>query len=59
MLKNLNKVDEEKVTKENNISLSRDTTASFPSYIVEYSDKNETSLIIEEEEPYPKQKMGI
>ena len=30
MLKTSNEVDEEKVTKENNISLSRDTTASLP-----------------------------
>ena len=47
MLENSNEVDEEKVTKKNNISLSRDPTASFPSGIVETSDKNDTSLIIE------------
>ena len=53
MLETSNKVDEDEVTKENNISLSRDPTSSFPSGIVEYSDKNDTSLMIEAEEPLP------
>ena len=51
MIETPNKVDEEKVTKDNNISLSRDTTAKLPSVIVDYSDKNYTSLMIEAEEP--------
>ena len=36
MLETSKEVDEEKVAKENNISLSGDPTASFPSGIVEY-----------------------
>ena len=35
MLENSKKVYEEKATKENNISFSRDPTASFPSGIFE------------------------
>ena len=50
MLETSNKVDEEKVTKEKNISLSKDTTASYPSGIVETSDKNDISLMMEAEE---------
>ena len=38
MLETSNEVDEEKVTKENNISLSRNPIASFPSGIVDTSD---------------------
>ena len=51
MLETPNEVDEYKVTKENNISFSRDLNASFPSGIVETSDKHNTWLIIESEEP--------
>ena len=50
MLENSKKVDEYKVTKENNISLSRYPTALSPSGIVETSYKNDTSLMIEAEE---------
>ena len=46
MLETSNEVDEEKVTKEKNISLSRDTNTSFPLGIVEYSDKNDNLLMI-------------
>ena len=53
MIENSNKFYEEKITKENNISLSRNPTASFPSGIVEYSDKTYTLLIIEAEETLP------
>ena len=56
MLENSNEVDEEKVTKKNNISLSRDPTASFPSGIVETSDKHDIFLMIEAEDPPPPQK---
>ena len=42
MIETPKKVYEEKVTKENNISLSRDPTTSFPSGIVDTSDKNYT-----------------
>ena len=41
MLKTSNKVDEEKVTKEKHISLSRDTISSFPSGILETVDKHD------------------
>ena len=44
MVKN---VAQEKVTKENNILLTRETTASLISGNVEYSDKIDTSLKIE------------
>ena len=50
-----NKFDDEKVTNEKNISLSGDPTGSFPSGVVETSDKNNTSLMIEAEETPPKQ----
>ena len=53
MIENSNKLYEEKITKENNISLSRNPTASLPSGIVEYSDKTYTLLIIEAEETLP------
>ena len=46
MLETSNEVDEDKVTKEKNISFSRYPTALLPSVIVEYSDKNDTSLTI-------------
>ena len=49
MLETLNEVDEEKLTKENNISLSRDPIASFPSVILETIDKHDISLMIEAE----------
>ena len=42
MLETSNEVDGEKITKENNISLSRDPTESLTSVIVDYSDKNDT-----------------
>ena len=51
MLENSNEVNEGKVTKKNNILLSRDTTVSLPLGIVEYSDKNNTLLMIKSEEP--------
>ena len=54
-----NKVDEEKVTKENNISLSMDPTASLPSVIVETSDKHDILIIIESEETPPKNPTGF
>ena len=54
MIETSNKVDEEEFTKENNISLSKDLVASFPSVIVEYSYKNDTSLMVEAEETPPK-----
>ena len=41
MLETSNKVDEKKVTKENNTSFSRDTTASLPPVIVETFDKHD------------------
>ena len=50
MLETSNKVDEGGLTKEKNISLSKDTTASSPSGIVETSDKHDISLMIEAEE---------
>ena len=50
MLETSNKVDEKKVTKENNISLSRDPTYSLLSGIVETLDKHEILLFIESEE---------
>ena len=39
MLEKSNEVDGDKDTNENNISLSRDPTASLPLYVVDYSDK--------------------
>ena len=56
MLETSNKFDEEKFTKEKNISFSGDPNAQFPSGIVEYSNKNYTSLMIEAEEPPPQKK---
>ena len=50
MLDTSNEVDWQKITNENNISLSRDTNDLFPSVIVETSDKHNISLMIEEEE---------
>ena len=50
MLETPNKVDEEKVTKKKNISLSRDPTASFPWVIVDNVDKQYILLMIEAEE---------
>ena len=41
MLAASDEVDEEKRTSGNNISLSRDPTVSFPSGIVDNSDKND------------------
>ena len=54
-----NGVDEDKVTKDTNISFSRGTPASLPSGIVEYSDKNDTSLMIEVEEMPPQKTLEI
>ena len=53
MLKPSNEVDKVKVTKENNISLPIYSTDLFPSGMVNYSDKNYTSLMIESEDPPP------
>ena len=50
MLETSNVFDEEKVTKEQNITLSRYTIASFPSGILEIVDKHYISLMIEAEE---------
>ena len=50
MIETSNKVDEEKATKENNISLSRNPTPLFSSVTVKNFDKREISLIIEAEE---------
>ena len=50
MLETSNKFDEGKVTKEKNISFSKVTTDSYPSGIVETSDKQDISLMIEAEE---------
>ena len=47
MLETSNEVDEKKVTKDKNVSLSRDPTASFPSGVVETFDKHKISLMIE------------
>ena len=41
MLETSNEIDEEKVTKDNNISLSRDTTDSFLSGTVKTYDKHD------------------
>ena len=59
MLETSNEVDGGKITKENNISLSRDPTESLTSVIVDYSDKNDTQLMIEAEEPPPKHPLEI
>ena len=50
MLETSNEVDEDKLTKENNISFSRDPIASFPSYILETVGKQKCLLMIEAEE---------
>ena len=47
MFVNVKEVDEETVTKENNISLTREPTASFLSGYVEYPDEMNHSLMIE------------
>ena len=47
MFETVKEVDEEKVTNEKNISLTREPTASLPSGNVEYSDEINTSLMIE------------
>ena len=47
MLETSNEVDEKKVTNENNISLSRDTTVLLPLSIVDTFDKQNISLMIE------------
>ena len=47
MLETSSKVDKEKVTKEKNIPLSRDLTASFPSGIVNNVYIQDISLMIE------------
>ena len=49
MLETSNEVDDEKVTKDNTISLSSDSIASFPSVIVETFDKHNILLMIEAE----------
>ena len=49
MLETLNEVDEEIITKENDIPLSRDPTSSFQSGIVYDFDKHGISLIIDAE----------
>ena len=54
MIETSNEVDEEKVTKEKNISLSRDPIASFPPVLLETVDRHDISLIIEAEETPPK-----
>ena len=51
MLQNSNEVNEGKITKENNILLSRDPTVTLTLGIVGYSDKNNTLLMIKSEEP--------
>ena len=50
MLETSNYVDEDNVTKENNISFSKDSTDSFPSGIVDNFDKHYISLMIQAEE---------
>ena len=50
MLGTSNEFDEEKVTKENNISLPRYPIASFPSVILGTVDKHDILLLIEAEE---------
>ena len=55
MIETSNEVDEWKVTKEKNISFSRDTTASSSSGIVETSYKQDILLTIEAEETTQKQ----
>ena len=47
MLETSNEVDEEKLTKKNNISLSSDPTASYTSGILDTSDEHYISLTIE------------
>ena len=47
MFDTVNQVDEETVTKENNIFLTRELTASLLSGNVEYLDAIDTSLMIE------------
>ena len=58
MLETSNEVDEGRVTKEDNISLSRYPTASFPSDIVETFDNHDILLIIEAEETQQKNTTG-
>ena len=50
MLNTSDGVDEDKLTKENNISLSRNPNDSFALVILDTSDKKDTFLIIQEEE---------
>ena len=47
MFETVKEVEEEKVTKENNIYLTRDPTASLISCNVEYLDEIDASLMIE------------
>ena len=47
MFETVKEVDEDRVTKDNNISLTRGPTASLLSGNVEYSDEINTSLMIE------------
>ena len=42
MIETSNKFDRYKVIKEENLSFSRDTTASFPSVMLETSDKHDS-----------------
>ena len=50
MLETSNEVDDDKLTRENNISFSRDPIDSFPSYILETVCKQIFWLMIEAEE---------
>ena len=54
MLENSNEVDEEKETKDNNILLSRDPTASFPSGILETLDKRKLFLMTKQRKTHTK-----
>ena len=58
MVETVKEVDEETVTKENNILLTREPTASLLSNNVEYSDKIDTSLMIEADETKNKNTIG-
>ena len=51
MFEILNKFDKETVTKENNISLTRDSTSAPPLGNVDYLDEIDTSLMIEADVP--------
>ena len=53
MPENPNEVDKQKVTKDNNISLSMDSIDSLTSGILETVDKQLFLLMIEAEEPPP------